>query len=139
MTYSDKDKEREATRERVRRYRESQKGVTSEGVTEQGVTPPRMVLGQDLKPKVYDPKTDGVDGWHKNTWCVEGKPYILRHLFANGYAYSYVPGEAEFSYFDKIHQDWDKLMAKREAWQNEHPLATITKEIAREIEDSMQV
>ena len=48
--YKDKDKQREATKERVRRYREKQKGVTktkgvtssptSEGVTSgEGVTP----------------------------------------------------------------------------------------------------
>lgn len=38
--YKDKEKQKEVNRERVRRYREKQKGVTSEGVTEEGVTPP---------------------------------------------------------------------------------------------------
>lgn len=37
MAYKDKDKQREAGKKRVRRYRDKQKGVTSEGVT-QGVT-----------------------------------------------------------------------------------------------------
>ena len=36
--YKDKAKEKAATTERVRRYREKQKGVTIEGVTPQGVT-----------------------------------------------------------------------------------------------------
>jgi hypothetical protein len=36
--YKDKQKQREANKERQRRYRESKKGVISEGVTEQGVT-----------------------------------------------------------------------------------------------------
>ena len=35
--YKDKEAQKEANKERVRRYRERQKGVTSEGVTE-GVT-----------------------------------------------------------------------------------------------------
>ena len=35
--YKDKEKQKEATRERVRRYREKQKGVTSP--TSEGVTP----------------------------------------------------------------------------------------------------
>lgn len=38
MPYKDKEKELEATRERVRRYRNKHKGVTLEGVTGQGVT-----------------------------------------------------------------------------------------------------
>ncbi len=38
MTYKDKDKQREAQRERTRRYRAKQKGVTSEGVTPEGAT-----------------------------------------------------------------------------------------------------
>ncbi len=36
--YMDKEKQREAGKERIRRYRDKQKGVTSEGVTGQGVT-----------------------------------------------------------------------------------------------------
>lgn len=36
--YKDKDKEREAAKERMRRHRAQQKGVTSEGVTSEGVT-----------------------------------------------------------------------------------------------------
>jgi len=38
MPYKDKEKQKETTLERVRRYREKQKGVTSEGVTTKGVT-----------------------------------------------------------------------------------------------------
>jgi len=38
MPYKDKEKERKGVTERVRRYRDKQKGVTNEGVTEQGVT-----------------------------------------------------------------------------------------------------
>jgi hypothetical protein len=37
--YKDKNKANEAARERMRRYRANQKGVTPEGVTEKGVTP----------------------------------------------------------------------------------------------------
>jgi len=39
MAYKNKEKQREATVERVRRYRNKQKGVTLEGVTGEGVTP----------------------------------------------------------------------------------------------------
>ena len=35
--YKDKDKQRESNKERQRRYRESQKGVTIEGVTEKAL------------------------------------------------------------------------------------------------------
>ena len=38
MAYKDKDKAREASRERIRRYRDKAKGVTTEGVTSEGVT-----------------------------------------------------------------------------------------------------
>jgi len=41
--YKDKEKQKEATAERVRRYRNKQKGVTSEGVTQQGVTYPAIL------------------------------------------------------------------------------------------------
>ncbi len=37
MTYKDKIKQREASRERQRRYKAKQKGVTSEGVTEKAL------------------------------------------------------------------------------------------------------
>lgn len=37
MTYNNKEKQKEANRERQRRYRDKQKGVTLEGVMEQGV------------------------------------------------------------------------------------------------------
>lgn len=36
--YKDKEKQKEATKDRVRRYRDKQKGVTKEGVTGLGVT-----------------------------------------------------------------------------------------------------
>ncbi len=36
--YKDKEKQKESSKERVRRYRQKQKGVTSEGVTKEGVT-----------------------------------------------------------------------------------------------------
>lgn len=63
--YADKIKEKEATKERVRRYREKQKGVTKEGISGEGVTVPAIVkaltdpkkrkmlefVSQDLKRK----------------------------------------------------------------------------------------
>ena len=36
--YKNKDKQREASKERMRRYRARQKGVTEQGVTTEGVT-----------------------------------------------------------------------------------------------------
>jgi len=48
--YKDKEAQREATKERVRRYRNKEKGVTKQGVTsekEQGVTEPQYVTLSD--------------------------------------------------------------------------------------------
>lgn len=42
----DEDRQREASKERMRRYRERNKGVTSEGVTEQSVT--KALSGKEL-------------------------------------------------------------------------------------------
>lgn len=77
MAYSDDEKRKEVTRERVRRYRESQKGVT-EGVTEgaKGVTFGRALQGSDVTPVTYidlvkDLDLDlgkdlGLTGWDMN-------------------------------------------------------------------------
>ena len=49
--YKDKDKQREASKERMRRYRERKQGVTTEGVTSQGVTtasPPQTLTDVEL-------------------------------------------------------------------------------------------
>ena len=48
--YKDKEVEREATRERMRRYRGRQKGVTRQGVTTKGVT---LSDGQIWYPNNY--------------------------------------------------------------------------------------
>ena len=52
--YKDQDKAREASKERMRRYREKGRniqGVTSEGVTGQGVTSYPLVLDPLTNPK----------------------------------------------------------------------------------------
>ena len=59
----------------------------------------KIVLGQDLKPKWYDPMMDGTDGWHTNLRYHKGAPYIWRHHL-NGFILSYLPGESEFSYYE---------------------------------------
>ena len=66
MSYKDKEKQREANRERQRRYKESQKallkGVTSEGVTEKAL--PDLAPGQyeggieSLMPDDYEIEVD---------------------------------------------------------------------------------
>jgi len=76
--YKDKVKQREATLERVRRYREKQKGVTTEGVTEKGVTYPAILLA------LCDPKKRAMlefissdlikKGIGANTWYGIGGP-----------------------------------------------------------------
>ena len=48
--YKDKEKQKEAAKERIRRYRERQKGVTLEGVTEQGVTQYHPILDDLVDP-----------------------------------------------------------------------------------------
>lgn len=50
--YKDKAKQKETTKERVRRYRALQKGVTEEGVTPQGVTP---LLEDEFVPSLSVP------------------------------------------------------------------------------------
>lgn len=56
MSYKDKDRQKEAQRERTRRYRDKQKGVTSEGVT-QGVTSHTEKVKELLRAKGY-PRLD---------------------------------------------------------------------------------
>jgi len=58
--YKDKEKEREAARERMKRYRQKgvTKGVTSEGVTGQGVTYPDII--DKLTDSFWRPKLEGV-------------------------------------------------------------------------------
>lgn len=57
--YKDKEAQKEADRERQRRYRALQKGVTSKGVTEEGVT----FLGNPIKCPESVVLSDG-QVWH---------------------------------------------------------------------------
>ena len=68
--YKEKEAEREATRERVRRYRGRRKGVTSEGVTMEGVT---LSDGQVWYPNNYGyhPKECQCDAHDNRTWMTD--------------------------------------------------------------------
>ena len=63
--YKDKEEQKEANRAAIKRYRDKQKGITSEGITEQGITsnkcPESVTLsaGQIWHP---DPKYWGIAG-----------------------------------------------------------------------------
>ena len=53
------------------------------------------VPGYDGKKKVYDPGTDGVDGWHETE---KGMKYILQDTGMGGHERLYRPGPRMFSY-----------------------------------------
>lgn len=81
MAYKDKDKQREAQRERTRRYRAKQKGVTSKGVTGKGVTITTETVKQAIKglpdydpvkPKALDPEVQAI--WDRRN--AQGQPTI---------------------------------------------------------------
>ena len=52
MSYRDKEKQKEATKDRVRRYRNKQKGVTLEGVTLKGVTDYSITIDKERAVKL---------------------------------------------------------------------------------------
>lgn len=74
MSYKDKEEERKASKERMRRYRELKKGVT-EGVTTEGVTEgvTRKPLIHLSDGQAFDPNIDMPmkvpAGWTKENWC----------------------------------------------------------------------
>ena len=72
--YKDKEKQREAARERIRRYRDKQKGVTSEGVTNQGVTPYHPIL-DDLVDPVRRKKLEAICEALKRRKDLSGKVF----------------------------------------------------------------
>ena len=81
--YKDKESQREADRERQRRYRASRKGVTSEGVTTDNVTPkPQGVTGliKDEQGYYYKELSDK-QRWYPNRhgYHPEGCTFGIEH------------------------------------------------------------
>ena len=76
--YKDKNKQREADKERARRYRAKQKGVTIEGVTAKGVTdvPPDEVLFAGLPDalEIYANSEFGGDWYREMIYHIKTTP-----------------------------------------------------------------
>lgn len=90
--YKDKDRQRQASKERMRRYRERAKGVTSQGVTVEGVTPDNVI------PEVYI--TDAIGTKHKIDYEGRCKDFNLLLSWANGNgtAYQQLLGQLAMAY-----------------------------------------
>ena len=58
--YKDKDKQKEANKERQRRYRDKQKGVTSEGVTEKALQRRRYLALLEVKARLLNSRIVGL-------------------------------------------------------------------------------
>lgn len=71
--YKDRDRQREAQKERTRRYRAKQKGVTLEGVTMQGVTQSITNITQADVPKTLTDR-ELLESWARG----EGSEYQRR-------------------------------------------------------------
>jgi len=69
MAYKDKDKQREAGKERARRYRNKHKGVTNEGVTDKAL-PPDL----DIREGFDEAKMQGSTKRGKDIECFEDLP-----------------------------------------------------------------
>ncbi len=93
MPYKDKETQKEYNRIRMQKVRA---GNTEAGNTELEQPPavqPMMVTGPDGQPKVYDPLTDGLDGWHE----FRGRWHVLQHNLG-GVVWNYNGGGREFYY-----------------------------------------
>ena len=93
--YKDKDKQREASRERQRRYKARHKGVTSEGVTDKAL--PGEPIPQGWEDEMSDnlERTGNIQGTPKRGKDIKYKMTVMERLFYRP-AYMLKSGETNF-------------------------------------------
>ncbi len=85
MAYKDKDKQREASKEAMRRYRERQ-GITQQGITPASLVMPVITTIEDIKALTYAQAKAILDSWLNG----HGTEYQYR-LAKLGQAYAHRP------------------------------------------------